>query len=130
MDERRGVDLRHLVTERVDGHGVKLTAGATVGAVLDATAFAEHAKRLDEDGYTIVEDAIEADLVDELATELRNLETFFDVQPAGNSFEGAQTLRVYNLLALGRVWERVPGPPERAAARRRACSTRAASSRR
>jgi ectoine hydroxylase-related dioxygenase (phytanoyl-CoA dioxygenase family) len=82
-----------------------------VGFVLDATAFADHAKRLDEDGYTIVEDAIEADLVDELTTELRNLETYFDVQPAGNSFEGARTLRVYNLLALGRVWERVPVHP-------------------
>jgi ectoine hydroxylase-related dioxygenase (phytanoyl-CoA dioxygenase family) len=76
--------------------------------VLDPDRVSEHTERLDEDGYTIVEDAIDADLVDELATNLRDLETFFDVQPAGNSFEGAQTLRVYNLLALGRVWERVP----------------------
>jgi ectoine hydroxylase-related dioxygenase (phytanoyl-CoA dioxygenase family) len=79
--------------------------------VLDATALAEHTKRLDEDGYTIVQDAIEADLLDELSTELGNLEQFFEVAPAGNSFEGAQTLRVYNLLALGRVWERVPVHP-------------------
>ncbi|MGZ4799980.1 MAG: phytanoyl-CoA dioxygenase family protein [Acidimicrobiia bacterium] len=79
--------------------------------MLDATAFAEHTKRLDEDGYTIVEHATEADLVEELATELRDLETIFGVEPAGNSFEGARTLRVYNLLALGRVWERVPVHP-------------------
>ena len=72
---------------------------------------ADHAKRLEEDGYTIVEDAIEPDLLDELATSLTNLETYLDVQPAGNSFEGAQTLRVYNLLALDRVWERVPVHP-------------------
>jgi len=69
---------------------------------------ADHAKRLEEDGYTIIEDAIEPDLLDALTTSLTNLESYLDVQPAGNSFEGAQTLRVYNLLALGRVWERVP----------------------
>jgi ectoine hydroxylase-related dioxygenase (phytanoyl-CoA dioxygenase family) len=79
--------------------------------VLDADRFADHVKQLDEDGYTIVEDAIEPGLVDELAAALLDLERFFDVQPAGNSFEGAQTLRVYNLLALGRVWERVPVHP-------------------
>ena len=33
------------------------------------------------------------------------------MEPAGNSFEGARTLRVYNLLALGRVWEQVPVNP-------------------
>jgi ectoine hydroxylase-related dioxygenase (phytanoyl-CoA dioxygenase family) len=79
-----------------------------VGPVLAPTVAAEHRKRLDEDGYTIVEDAIEPELVDALATNLRDLETFFDVRPANNSFEGAATLRVYNLLALDRVWERVP----------------------
>ena len=79
--------------------------------MLDPDRVSEHAKRLDEDGYTIVEDAINADLVDALATNLRDLEAFFDVQPAGNSFEGARTLRVYNLLALDRVWERVPVHP-------------------
>ena len=79
--------------------------------MLDASAFAEHTKQLDEDGYTIVEDAIEVELVDALAANLRALEAFFDVEPAGNSFEGAQTLRVYNLLALDRVWERVPVHP-------------------
>jgi ectoine hydroxylase-related dioxygenase (phytanoyl-CoA dioxygenase family) len=76
--------------------------------VLSPTVAAEHRKRLDEDGYTIVEDAIEPELVDALAANLHDLETLFDVQPAGNSFEGAATLRVYNLLALDRVWERVP----------------------
>ncbi len=76
--------------------------------MLAPTVAAEHRKRLDEDGYTIVEDAIEPELVDALASNLRDLESFFDVQPAGNSFEGAATLRVYNLLALDRVWERVP----------------------
>ncbi len=73
---------------------------------------ADHAKRLEVDGYTIVEDAIEPDLVEALTISLTNLESFLDVQPAGNSFEGAQTLRVYNLLALDRIWERVPVHPK------------------
>jgi ectoine hydroxylase-related dioxygenase (phytanoyl-CoA dioxygenase family) len=72
----------------------------------------DHAERLEVDGYTIVEDAIETDLLDALTASLTNLETSFDVQPAGNSFEGARTLRVYNLLALDRVWERVPVHPK------------------
>ena len=79
--------------------------------MLDPTAFADHTKRLDEDGYTIVEDAIEPGLVEELSGALLDLEEFFAVEPAGNSFEGAQTLRVYNLLALDRVWEQVPVHP-------------------
>ncbi len=79
--------------------------------MLDDQALADHSKRLETDGYTIVEDAIDADLVAELATALQDLEAFFAVEPAGNSFEGAQTLRVYNLLALGRAWERVPVHP-------------------
>ena len=76
--------------------------------MLDDPTLAYQSKRLETDGYTIVDDAIDADLVAELAAKLRDLETFFAVEPARNSFEGAQTLRVYNLLALGRVWERVP----------------------
>jgi ectoine hydroxylase-related dioxygenase (phytanoyl-CoA dioxygenase family) len=65
-------------------------------------------KEVNEQGYTIVEDAIEPELVDALNLELRDLETFLDVQPAPNSFEGHHTLRVYNLLAYGEVWRTVP----------------------
>jgi ectoine hydroxylase-related dioxygenase (phytanoyl-CoA dioxygenase family) len=67
-----------------------------------------HIKEVAEQGYTIVEDAIEPDLVDALASDLHDLETFLDVQPSPNSFEGHQTLRVYNLLAFNEVWRKVP----------------------
>jgi ectoine hydroxylase-related dioxygenase (phytanoyl-CoA dioxygenase family) len=67
-----------------------------------------HIKEIVEQGYTIVEDAIEPALVDELNESLARLETYFDVQPSPNSFEGHQTLRIYNLLAFDDVWERVP----------------------
>jgi ectoine hydroxylase-related dioxygenase (phytanoyl-CoA dioxygenase family) len=67
-----------------------------------------HAKEVAEQGYSIVEDTIEPDLVDELVDVLGRLERFLDVQPSPNSFEGHSTLRIYNLLAYDDVWQRVP----------------------
>lgn len=63
------------------------------------------------DGYTIIEGAIEPDLVDELAGSLAHLERELGVVPADNDFEGRNTLRIYNLLARGEVWQRVPVHP-------------------
>jgi ectoine hydroxylase-related dioxygenase (phytanoyl-CoA dioxygenase family) len=67
-----------------------------------------HVKEVAEQGYTIVENAIEPELVDAIAADLLRLEEFLDVQPAPNSFEGHQTRRVYNLLAYEPIWRRVP----------------------
>src|SRR5262245_53218952 len=67
-----------------------------------------HVKEVADQGYTIVRDAIEPDLVDALNDSLSRLERFLDVQPSPNSFEGHKTLRVYNLLAYDDVWQRVP----------------------
>jgi ectoine hydroxylase-related dioxygenase (phytanoyl-CoA dioxygenase family) len=72
----------------------------------------EHAKRIATDGYTILEGVLAPDLVDSLADDLVRLERAFAVQPAGNSFEGAQTIRIYNLLAFGALYEQVPVHPE------------------
>src|ERR1700704_2279324 len=67
-----------------------------------------HVKEVAEQGYTIVEDAIEPNLVDALNDSLSRLERFLEVQPAPNSFEGHHTLRIYNLLAYDDLWQRVP----------------------
>src|SRR5437763_248388 len=75
---------------------------------MDPTAVAEHVERISHDGYTIVEGAIEADLVDALVEDLARLESELDIRPAPNSFEGVNTLRVYNLLAHGERWQAVP----------------------
>jgi ectoine hydroxylase-related dioxygenase (phytanoyl-CoA dioxygenase family) len=72
---------------------------------------ARHVEAVLRDGYTIVEGAIEPSLVDELAGALARLEHDLGVVPADNDFEGRRTLRVYNLLARGRVWQRVPVHP-------------------
>ena len=70
-----------------------------------------HLERIARDGYTILERALEPDLVDELADTLLRLERERDVRPAMNGFEGHRTVRIYNLLALHRVFERVPVHP-------------------
>ena len=67
-----------------------------------------HVKEVAEPGYTIVEDAIEPNLVEALNGQLADLERFFDVEPSPNSFEGHHTLRIYNLLAYDPLWQRVP----------------------
>ncbi|HEV2362328.1 MAG TPA: phytanoyl-CoA dioxygenase family protein, partial [Acidimicrobiales bacterium] len=63
---------------------------------------------VNEQGYTIIEDAIEPDLIDALAADLLRLETELDVKPAHNDFEGRHTVRIYNLLVFGELYERIP----------------------
>ncbi len=72
---------------------------------------AGHVARIARDGYTIVAGAIEPDLVCELRETLERLEAELGARPAGNRFEGAHTVRIYNLLARGKVFEKVPVHP-------------------
>jgi ectoine hydroxylase-related dioxygenase (phytanoyl-CoA dioxygenase family) len=75
------------------------------------TAISAHVEAIATDGYTIVEDAIEPDLVDELAADLLALEETLGIVPANNDFEGRQTVRIYNLLAHGPLYESIPVHP-------------------
>ena len=70
-----------------------------------------HLARIEADGYTVVPDAIPLDLVDALVDELARLERDLGVGPSRNGFEGRSTVRIYNLLARGRVFEQVPVHP-------------------
>ena len=76
----------------------------------DSGALAAHAARLARDGYTIVENAIEPDLVEALNASLERLERELDAKPAMNIFEGHRTVRIYNLLAHGAPFDRIPAP--------------------
>ena len=58
-------------------------------------------QEIDEVGYTVLENAIEPDLIDALNEDLDRLERDLAAVPAGNSFEGTKTVRIYNLLAHG-----------------------------
>ncbi len=79
--------------------------------MLDDSTLATHVERIERDGYTILEDAIEPQLLDVLTDDLERLERVFEVAPAGNSFEGTTTVRVYNLLAFGKLYESIPVHP-------------------
>ncbi len=68
----------------------------------------KHLERLARDGYTIVENAIEPSLIEALNAALERLERELDAKPAMNGFEGHRTVRIYNLLAYGAPFDRVP----------------------
>jgi ectoine hydroxylase-related dioxygenase (phytanoyl-CoA dioxygenase family) len=68
----------------------------------------EHVARVERDGFTIVENAIEPALIDALNDELVRLERELDAKPAMNGFEGHNTVRIYNLLAYGGPFLDVP----------------------
>jgi ectoine hydroxylase-related dioxygenase (phytanoyl-CoA dioxygenase family) len=68
----------------------------------------EHVDRIAREGWTILHDAIAPELVDRLVAAIDHLHAELSVQPAANIFEGTHTLRVYNLLARGKVFEEVP----------------------
>src|SRR5665213_792521 len=70
------------------------------------------ADQVAEQGWTIIEGAIEPELVDALTADLDRLEKELGTEPAANAFEGTSTLRIYNLLAHGGPWLEVPVHPK------------------
>ncbi len=76
--------------------------------MLDSKTLEAHLARLGEQGFTIVENAIEPDLVDGLAGDLLRLERDLEIRPSKNPFEGFRTVRIYNLLVHGKLYERIP----------------------
>lgn len=75
------------------------------------TDVATHLRRIERDGYTVVENAIDTDLVTGLRRELSRLEHTLGVVPAANAFEGVRTTRIYNLLDHGSLFEQIPIHP-------------------
>ncbi len=74
----------------------------------DTQSLEEHTARIARDGYTVLENVLDPGLVDALSADLTRIETELDLRPASNEFEGTKTLRVYNLLTHGKLWEQVP----------------------
>jgi ectoine hydroxylase-related dioxygenase (phytanoyl-CoA dioxygenase family) len=96
-----------------DGRG-SMDTSSSIGAdtrTLDDDAIEDYAERVRTDGWTVVEDAIAPDLVDELNEDLLRLERELGIVPADNLFEGFHTTRIYNLLVHGQLYERVPVHP-------------------
>ena len=67
-----------------------------------------HLARIEKDGFTILERVIAPELLDAVAEDLMRIEREENVVPAENPFEGTRTVRIYNLLARGKVYEQIP----------------------
>jgi ectoine hydroxylase-related dioxygenase (phytanoyl-CoA dioxygenase family) len=82
--------------------------------VPDATTTVDlqgHLAAIAEQGYTVVPDAIDDELRAALLDDLDRLHAELGTRPASNEFEGTATMRVYNLLAHGPIWQQVPVHP-------------------
>ncbi len=67
----------------------------------------QHVQRIERDGYTILERAIEPEFIDLVAQDLLRIEKERAVKPAQNLFEGFRTVRIYNLLAFGTPYDQI-----------------------
>jgi ectoine hydroxylase-related dioxygenase (phytanoyl-CoA dioxygenase family) len=79
--------------------------------MVDSQTPAAHLDRLARDGYTVVEDAFDPALADALVAEIDRLAHELGEGPGKNIFEGFKTVRVYNLLARGKLFEQIPVHP-------------------
>ena len=87
------------------------TAGTLGTATSPLPDLEEHLRNVAEDGYTVLPDAIEPELVDEIDEALLKLERDLGIVPADNLFEGLHTTRIYNLLVHGETFEKIPVHP-------------------
>jgi ectoine hydroxylase-related dioxygenase (phytanoyl-CoA dioxygenase family) len=69
------------------------------------------AEEIAERGYTILEGAVDVDLLDALVADLARLEADLGIVPARNEFEGTRTHRIYNLLVHGPLYRQIPVHP-------------------
>jgi ectoine hydroxylase-related dioxygenase (phytanoyl-CoA dioxygenase family) len=70
-----------------------------------------HLARIASDGWTVLENAIELELADQINDDLARLERNLGIVPADNLFEGLRTTRIYNLLVHGSLYEGIPVHP-------------------
>ncbi|MBV8684811.1 MAG: hypothetical protein JO111_18205, partial [Caulobacteraceae bacterium] len=67
-----------------------------------------HLQRLAKDGYTIIEDVLDAD---GLAAFREALAPYLGTHQGRNAFEGYTTERVYTLVGRGRIFEEIAADP-------------------
>ncbi len=67
-----------------------------------------HLADIRDRGYTVVRGVLSPEEADAYASDLARIEVGEDIEPASNEFEGTRTLRVYNLLRHGEMWQRIP----------------------
>jgi hypothetical protein len=67
-----------------------------------------HADRIRGDGFTVIEAAVNPELVEGLITALQRIECEHHLGPARTSFEGFKTVRINNLLTYDDLFWEVP----------------------
>jgi hypothetical protein len=76
--------------------------------MLTDAAVQAHADRIRSDGFTVIEAAANAELVEGLITALQRVEREHHLGPARTSFEGFKTVRINNLLTYDDLFWEVP----------------------
>lgn len=66
-----------------------------------------HLRNIAEQGYSVVENAFDVSLAEDLCDILLEIERAESIGPAENLFEGHQTVRIYNLLARNAAFQAV-----------------------
>ena len=72
----------------------------------------KHHQELNDVGFTIVENIIDLNFIEELIADVARLEQNLNRTPDNNRFEGNRTTRTYNLLAHGEIWQKIPVQPQ------------------
>ena len=78
---------------------------------MDSATLSGYLETIEDQGYCIVEDAVDEDLMRKIRNAVTRLEDENDVQPRGNRAEGFRTKRMYNLLAKDEVFWELPVHP-------------------
>lgn len=92
-----------ITSDVADSHATDL-----VGRVMDQAEVAEHLERIQAEGFTVVEDAIDPELVAELRDTVRGIFSSEGIEPKGNRAEGFATRRMYNLVPRSPVFAQLP----------------------
>jgi ectoine hydroxylase-related dioxygenase (phytanoyl-CoA dioxygenase family) len=69
---------------------------------------AEHVAKIARDGFSIVEDVFDEAFANSLLADLDRLAVKLNEGPGKNPFEGFSTVRIYNLLVHGKLYEEIP----------------------
>ena len=67
-----------------------------------------HLADIERDGWTVIPDVFDDATAEALVDRLEQLEADLGIEAASNSFEGRNTVRIYNLLAHGALFETIP----------------------
>jgi ectoine hydroxylase-related dioxygenase (phytanoyl-CoA dioxygenase family) len=73
--------------------------------------YARHIRELEDTGYSIMPGAVDLAMCDEIIAEIGRLEAFEPPSLKGNAFVGYKTVRYFDLLNRGEVWQRVAAHP-------------------